>query len=248
MNKVILKTLLFSGILTFLMLSIPNAHAITFDEQMCMSLLTIEQVKNATEFEEPINVRTVNGDLTELNDHLKSGCSIAFEHEDNLQFTLALLASNNISEDDNKEKYSQLVSQTESMGWPIEFFEENGWEYYVMEIKDLGLGNSLLSVKGDMSVGFNAPPEDTPIEPSALVELIKIVHANIDKNLESSDEFESHNHIAPLKQIASGISPLDVKCKDELTLIFKNSDNSPACVKPDTVAKLIERDWANKKS
>ena len=225
--------------------SIPNAHAITFDEQTCMSLLSVEQVKSATGFEEPISVRTVNGDLTGLNDHLKSGCSIAFEHEDNLQFTLALLASTNISEEDNREKYSQLATQTESMGWQIEFFEENGWEYYVVEIKEHGLGSALASIKGDMTVGFNAPPEDSPIETSALVELIKIVHANIDENtLESSHEIESESYVAPLKQIANGISPQDVTCKEGMTLVFKNSDDSSACVKPATVTKLVERDWA----
>ncbi len=32
-------------------------------------------------------------------------------------------------------------------------------------------------------------------------------------------------------------------CKSELELIFKKSDNSPACVKPSTVQKLIDRGW-----
>lgn len=244
MNIISKKTVLFSGIMAFLVFSIPNVHAITFDEQTCMSLLTVEQVKSVTGFEKSINVRTVNGDLTELNDHLKSGCAISFEHEDNLQFTLALLASSNISEEDNREKYSQLVLQTESMEWPIEFFKENGWEYNVVEIKEMGLGNSLLSIKGDITIGFNAPPEDTPIETSALVELIKIVHANVDKKSESTDKDESQLHVASLKQIANGISPQDVTCKDGMMLVFKNSDDSSACVKPNTAVKLVERDWA----
>jgi len=45
------------GVLVY---SIPSAHAITFDEQTCMSLPSIEQVKSATGFEEPIIFRTVN--------------------------------------------------------------------------------------------------------------------------------------------------------------------------------------------
>ncbi|MDH5568630.1 MAG: hypothetical protein OEX98_02420 [Nitrosopumilus sp.] len=53
----------------------------------------------------------------------------------------------------------------------------------------------------DITIGFNSPSEDTPIEPSILVELIKIVHANVDKNSESSHEDESQSHVAPLKQI-----------------------------------------------
>ena len=263
------KLFLLVASIGFLVYSIPNAHAITFDEQTCLSLLSVEQVKSVTGFEEPISVRIVNGDLTELNDHLKSGCTISFEHEDNLQFTLALLASSNISEEDNREKYSQLVSQTESMGWPVEFFEEDGWEYYVVEINDLGLGNGLLSIKGDMSIGFNAPPEDTPIEPSALVELIKIVHAKVDKSsqeitheqvvcpqgMEPKDgkcpdkpvvqsTVSAEKQLSPKKQISQGIKPTEVKCNEGQILVIKKSGETSACVKPSTVAKLVERDWA----
>ncbi|MDE1843655.1 MAG: hypothetical protein KGH95_08405, partial [Thaumarchaeota archaeon] len=49
---------------------------------------------------------------------------------------------------------------------------------------------------------------------------------------------------APLKQFKSGIPVSDVKCNDDLQLILKFEDNSPACVKPDTAQKLIDRGWA----
>ncbi len=49
---------------------------------------------------------------------------------------------------------------------------------------------------------------------------------------------------SPIKQLNSGILPLDIECKKELILIFKISDGSPACVKPETKEKLIERGWA----
>jgi len=48
----------------------------------------------------------------------------------------------------------------------------------------------------------------------------------------------------PLKQIASGIEPENVTCTEGLELVFKSTNNSPACVKPQTVEKLIERGWA----
>lgn len=50
--------------------------------------------------------------------------------------------------------------------------------------------------------------------------------------------------LSPLKQFKSGISPKDVKCNQGLQLIFKAEDSSPACMKPDTAQKLIERGWA----
>ena len=48
---------------------------------------------------------------------------------------------------------------------------------------------------------------------------------------------------SPLKQSTS-VSADMVQCNDGLVLIIKNSDGSPACVKPDTKAVLIERGWA----
>ena len=45
-------------------------------------------------------------------------------------------------------------------------------------------------------------------------------------------------------QIKNGISPDFLTCTDELELIFKLRDNSPACVKPSSIAKLVERGWA----
>ena len=48
----------------------------------------------------------------------------------------------------------------------------------------------------------------------------------------------------PLKQVDRGISPANVICNDNLGLILKTKDGSPACVKPETKIKLIERGWA----
>ena len=55
----------------------------------------------------------------------------------------------------------------------------------------------------------------------------------------------SENFPLSLKhQIKQGIEPMNVICKEGLELIFKSSNNSPACVKPKTAEKLIERGWA----
>lgn len=49
----------------------------------------------------------------------------------------------------------------------------------------------------------------------------------------------------PLKQIKENTNPEDVICNKDLQLIFKTTDSSPACVKPETKIKLIERDWGS---
>jgi len=49
---------------------------------------------------------------------------------------------------------------------------------------------------------------------------------------------------SPLEQLRSGTNAEDVKCKQDLQLIFKSEDSSPICVKPATANVLIERGWA----
>jgi len=61
---------------------------------------------------------------------------------------------------------------------------------------------------------------------------------NMVENL--SPEFKT-----PKQQTNVGILPSEVQCKEGLKLIFKSTDGSPACVKPRTVEKLIERGWAD---
>lgn len=51
---------------------------------------------------------------------------------------------------------------------------------------------------------------------------------------------------SPLKQFKSGITATNVKCNSGLWLVTKAEDGFPACVKPDTAQKLIERGWATK--
>ncbi|MFQ5573063.1 MAG: alpha/beta fold hydrolase, partial [Nitrosopumilaceae archaeon] len=48
----------------------------------------------------------------------------------------------------------------------------------------------------------------------------------------------------PLKQINEGVSPDHVTCTEGLELVLKKSNGMPACVKPSSVVKLIERGWA----
>jgi len=48
----------------------------------------------------------------------------------------------------------------------------------------------------------------------------------------------------PLKQIQDGTDPSDVTCTEGLELVMKFSNRLPACVKPSSVEKLIERGWA----
>lgn len=48
----------------------------------------------------------------------------------------------------------------------------------------------------------------------------------------------------PLKQIQEGVKPTEVTCTEGMELVLKQSNGQPACIKPSSVAKLIERGWA----
>jgi carboxymethylenebutenolidase len=57
-----------------------------------------------------------------------------------------------------------------------------------------------------------------------------------------------HSSIAyfpsPLKQINNGQNPSNVTCTEGLSLVLKQSTGFPACVKPTSIEKLIQRGWA----
>ena len=48
--------------------------------------------------------------------------------------------------------------------------------------------------------------------------------------------------LSPLRQFKSGVLFDEIQCDDNLILIQKY-DETPACVKPETKTKLIERGW-----
>lgn len=48
----------------------------------------------------------------------------------------------------------------------------------------------------------------------------------------------------PLKQIKEGVEPSNVTCTEGFELVLKQNTGQPACLKPSSVAKLIERGWA----
>ena len=48
----------------------------------------------------------------------------------------------------------------------------------------------------------------------------------------------------PVKQVNAGMEPSNVTCTEGLELVLKMSNGQPACIRPSSVEKLIERGWA----
>ncbi len=48
----------------------------------------------------------------------------------------------------------------------------------------------------------------------------------------------------PLEQVKWGAAPTNVTCRNDLELVIKAEDGTPACVSPENVAKLVKIGWA----
>ena len=90
-------------------------------------------------------------------------------------------------------------------------------------------------------------PKKSGLYTSACTYTQSVEHAGINTlNFLENNSIFFQSVMPPLKQISTGIHVKDVTCKEGLDLIFESSDNSPACVRPQTAEKLIQRGWTNK--
>ena len=62
-------------------------------------------------------------------------------------------------------------------------------------------------------------------------------------NDKTSTPDEPAHMLSPLKQLKSGVAAKDIRCSNDLELIIKITNSSPACVKPDSVNKLVLLGW-----
>ena len=76
------NALIFFGIFTMLTLSVPSVYSETFDEQICLSLISAEQVKEIAGFKGTIDARVINANLESLNEDMGSGCALGFEDKE----------------------------------------------------------------------------------------------------------------------------------------------------------------------
>lgn len=59
-----------------------------------------------------------------------------------------------------------------------------------------------------------------------------------------ADAISANSYISPLKQFKMNVSISNIACQNNLQLIMKKIDGSPACVTPSSMIVLIERGWA----
>ena len=106
---------------------------------------------------------------------------------------------------------------------------------YYFSAKDV-LGNSYRSSWSDSSPPIDIQNEQTLAIKQKLLEKTRQTIEPVQIVINYDDP--------PLKQFRSGIPSEEIKCKEGLDLVIKVSSGSPACVKPQSKQKLLERGWA----
>src|SRR3990172_6842849 len=120
---------------------------------------------------------------------------------------------------------------------------------------ELGVQKGEVESTISLSIGGDSSPEESIFD-AYLIQLVDLSPYPIStKNIQPEDytatikitkyeelQNEETSILPPLKQVKLGI---EISCKPELVLITKY-DGSPACVKPETREKLIERGWTLK--
>lgn len=66
----------------------------------------------------------------------------------------------------------------------------------------------------------------------------------VDSSSDSHIHFVSQDLSSPKSQFENGITIDKIVCQTGLELVMKKSDGTPACIKPVSVSRLVERGWA----
>src|SRR5574337_1393902 len=77
-----------------------------------------------------------------------------------------------------------------------------------------------------------------------LVVFLLIIVLTSSYTMQHANSSNSGKILSPLQQSKMHISINQIICPDNLLLVMKKSDGSPACVKESSEAILIERGWA----
>lgn len=124
-----------------------------------------------------------------------------------------------------------------------------GVEKVYFTTEQLNVTNEVTSdIKGKFNINFTIPANAKSGNYTSKIEMyqyslayplngVETLYLNVGTN------YKQIVPESPLQQLKSGMTATNVKCVDGFTLVIKSEDGSPACVKPDTAQKLIERDW-----
>jgi hypothetical protein len=171
---------LLSSFTVFLILVTPTAFADSFDEKTCLSLISTDKVQNISGYDKTLDARIITANLENLNEGITNGCVITFERE-GLDFGLTVIATASDSERTAQSKYGDVFSASHQSGYEVIEGNNGPWIHHLVVFNDKGIGSVVLSIKDNIQVGVTAPQTDFLIEPSAILEILKLVQSSVDK-------------------------------------------------------------------
>src|SRR5574338_1339430 len=76
------------------------------------------------------------------------------------------------------------------------------------------------------------------------VSLVFLQYASAQYAMDEKPAMKMDSVMSPIMQVSQGVAPEKVQCRDGMQLVFKSSNNMPACVKPTSVQRLMQIGWA----
>ncbi len=94
-----------------------------------------------------------------------------------------------------------------------------------------------------IKAGADASEISTHID--AILEKLEQAEGLVEAEQED-EEHEEYSGLPPLQQVKSGVASDKVVCASGMELVIKNSNGSPACVKPTTAERLVQLGWGTR--
>lgn len=122
--------------------------------------------------------------------------------------------------------------------------------HVTLTIQDRDTGKQVFNQTQSVQMKACSGPESVkwrfiPIQITNYIATVSDNRGNVDMGFNSMlDATKSQIVSSPLEQLRFGIDSHNVVCKQDLQLVIKSEDGSPACVKPDTKTQLLKIGWA----
>ena len=160
--------------------TIPNAFADSFDEETCLSLISIEQIAEITGYDGVIQINSMDSNVEVNKEGIADGCFIGYQNEDT-SFALTVVVTASESDRTAQSKYGEMFSMSHQQGFDVIEGYNGPWVHHAFEVHENGIGSFLASIKDNIQVGLNAPSSKIPIKVSELEKVLDIIQPNIDK-------------------------------------------------------------------
>jgi len=238
----------------------------TLDFENCDGFLSVDELKSTIDFEGEITVRSRLLMPTDDVAGLQTWCNSTFESSKGA-ISMSVIVFDSV--DPAIAIYEKNLDEMRNGNFTINEYV-TFWKNTQIDLNMQGLGSMVFSQYQKFFLNFHTTiteNDETLVNVEDLRKLSSMMQKKIldlpevtisppNPTLDNDDgpttndpppkpgpaPIEEGKILSPKKQLSQGIEPDAVVCNEGLVLIIKY-DNSPACVKPDTSEKLMERGW-----